>query len=220
MDRINWVSSESLHAITQLARAHSSEREPRLLYERMRTFLETARRRAAEAGYAESEQRQILYALTALADEVAMANDGPLREHWSAHSLQLALFGDNVAGERFFDELERVRQSSHVDVLRVYYLCLLFGFRGRYAVRGGEAALGEIVEGVRTQILRSLAMPEQLAPDGARPEEGFVEVTRRLPWPLLAAGALALSCVLYLGCRVSLHEQLLEFARVTQEGTR
>ncbi|HEX5655543.1 MAG TPA: DotU family type IV/VI secretion system protein [Polyangiales bacterium] len=209
MDRINWVTSEALHAVLQLARTQDAE--PKQTYARMRVQLETTRRRAAEAGYAESEQVQIAYALTALADEVAMAQEGALREHWAQHPLQLQLFGDNVAGERFFDELERARQAGRVGVLRTYYLCLLFGFRGRYAMRGGESGLAQITEGVRTQLLRSLAVPEQLAPDGARPEQGLVEVTRRMPWPVLAAGALMLSMVLYLGCKVSLREQLAQF---------
>ncbi len=211
MDRINWVSSDALHAVVQLSGAHGAP--PEQLYQQLRGQLDTLRKRAAEAGYAESEQRQIAYALTALADEVAMAQQGPLREHWSKHPLQLQLFGDNVAGERFFEELEAARKANRVGVLRVYYLCLLFGFRGRYAMRGGETTLAELTEGVRTQLLRSLAVPELLAPDGARPEQGLVEVTRRLPWPVLALGALALSAVLYLGCRVSLQEQLVGLVR-------
>jgi type VI secretion system protein ImpK len=215
MDRINWVTSEALHAIVQLA--DTRDGEPRALYDRMRDCLEATRKRADEAGYAESEQRQISYALTALADEVAMTQEGALREHWSKHPLQLSMFGDNLAGERFFDELEQVRAAGRVGVLRVHYLCLLFGFRGRYAVRGGEAALAEVTERVRAQLARTLALPEQLAPDGARPEQGFVEVSRRMPWPLLAVGALALSSALYLGCRVSLEEQLAGFERTLGE---
>lgn len=216
MDRINWVTSECFNAIAQLSRAHGGSSEPRLVYERMRAFLEAANKRAAEAGYAESELRQIGYALAALADEVAMAHDGPLRSHWSQQSLQLALYGDNVAGERFFEELERAREVPRVDVLRTYYLCLLFGFRGRYAVRGGEAGLAEVLDGVRAQLARTLPTPELLAPDGARPGEGIVELSRKLPWPVLALGALALSVVLHLGCRVALKEQLFEFSLAGQ----
>jgi type VI secretion system protein ImpK len=215
MDRINWVTSEALHAVVQLGAGSAGE--PQQLYERMRGHLEGTRKRAGEAGYTETEQQQIAYALTALADEVAMAQEGPLREHWSKHPLQLQLFGDNVAGERFFEELERARQAGRIGVLRTYYLCLSFGFRGRYAVHGGEA-LAEVSEGVRAQLLRSLALPEQLAPDGGRPEQGLLEVTRCMPWPVLAAGALALSCALYLGCRVSLQEQLARFERMPVAG--
>jgi type VI secretion system protein ImpK len=216
MDRINWVTSECFQAIAQLSRAHASSSEPALVYERMRAFLDAAHRRGVEAGYAETELRQLGYALTALADEVAMAHDGPLRAHWSKQSLQLARFGDNVAGERFFEELEQARQVPRLDVVRTYYLCLLFGFRGRYGVRGGEAGLAELLDGVRAQLARSLATPELLSPDGARPGEGFVEVSRKLPWPVLALAALALSGVVHLGCRVALREQLVEFSLAGQ----
>jgi type VI secretion system protein ImpK len=213
MDRINWVTRDALNAIMQL----TSEADPSTSYTRLREHVEAARRRGAEAGYTESEQAQLAYALAALADEVAMASAGALREHWSQRPLQLALFSDNVAGERFFAELERALEAGRVGVLRTYYMCLVLGFKGRYAVQGGEPELARIRERVRERLARALALPEQLSPDGARPERGLIEGTRRVPWPLVAAGALALSLVGYLAFRVSLHEQLAQFERVAVE---
>lgn len=220
MDRINWICHQPLREIVALTEATQSEVDPAGSYQRVRACLEAARRRASEAGYPESEQQQIVYALTALADELAMAREGPLREHWSKHPLQLSLFQDNVAGERFFRELERARQAGRVGVVRAYHLCLSFGFRGRHAVAGGDAELAELRDGVCAQLQRSLAWPEALSPDGGRPDQGVIEITRRLPWSVVAAGVLALSCALYLGCRVSLQEQLASFERGVAGGAR
>lgn len=210
MDRINWVTSECFNAIGQLSRVHTAQHvPPELVHARMRGFLEGTARKAREAGYSDQDAKLILYALAALADEVMMGSGGALREYWATQPMQLLLFNENVAGERFFDHLEQVRQRvQQTDVLRVYYLCLLFGFRGRYGVRGTEVALNDLVESLRTQIARALAMPEVLSPNGPRPEEGLVDAARRIPLVAFALGVVTLTGVLYLGLAVSLREQL------------
>lgn len=212
MDRINWVTNDCFNAVAQLARLTGAEQaRPELIHARMREFLDALARRAREAGYAERDTNMIAYAVVALVDEVVMAKGGALREFWATQPLQLVYFKENVAGEGFFKHLERVRQSDQLDVLRVFYLCLLFGFRGRYAVRGEDIVLSELTESVRAQLTRALPMPELLAPNGLRPEEGFFDATRRLPVVWLASGLLTLAGVLYLGLAFSLREQLEQF---------
>jgi type VI secretion system protein ImpK len=224
MDRINWVTSECFNAIAQLSKLHTRGNEtglqPDLIHARMKEFVGTLVRRAREAGYSEQDARLILYAVAALADEVMMSGGGELRDFWAGQPLQMLLFRENLAGERFFEHLESVRQSpQQIDVLRTYYLCLLFGFRGRYGVRGAEVALNDLIESVRVQLGRALAAPEVLAPNGARPEEGLVDATRRMPLLSLACGFLMLAGVLYLGLAVSLREQLEQFVFWTTQTT-
>jgi type VI secretion system protein ImpK len=178
---------------------------------RLKSYVDGVLRKAREAGYAEQDGRSMAYALAALADEVAMQHPGPLRDHWSAQPLQLVHFGENVAGEGFFHELERVRASAdRIDVLRVFYLCLLFGFQGRYRVRGAEVALADLIEGVQRQLQQQLSMPEALSPHGLRPEESLVERSRSIPVVWIGAALLALSLVLYLGLKVALHQQVAQ----------
>jgi type VI secretion system protein ImpK len=210
MDRVNWVTHECFNAVAQLTRLGSQAGiQPELVHARMRGYLEALTRRAREAGFPEQDAQQMSYAVTALIDETVMEGAGPLREFWATRPLQLLLFNENTAGEKFFGQLERVRQNAQqLEVLRVHYLCLLLGFRGKYAVRGGEAALGDLVESLRTQLSRLLPMPEVLAPHGPRPDEGLLDAARRLPVVWAALGIFALAIVLYLGLSVSLHEEL------------
>jgi len=88
---------------------------------------------------------------------------------------------------------------------------LLFGFRGRYGVRGGDVPLSELIESVRAQLSRALPMPEVLAPNGLRPEEGLLDSTRKLPIVWISLGCAILASVLYLGLVVSLREQIAQF---------
>lgn len=212
MDRINWVTKDCFNAVSQLARLTGGERlRPDLIHARMRGFLDELGQRAREAGFAERDTGMIAYALVALVDEVVMSKGGALRDFWATQQLQLVYFKENLAGEHFFRHLEKARQAEQLDVLRVYYLCLSFGFKGRYAVRGGDVPLSDLTESVRTQLFRGLSMPEVLAPNGLRPEEGLLDATRRLPVVWISAGLVTLASVLYLGLAFSLREQLDQF---------
>ena len=213
MDRLNWVTQDCFNAAAQLTRLVASEgAQPELIHTRMRGYVDALLRRAREAGFPEEDGRLMAYAVTALCDEIVMGGTGALREFWSGQSLQYVYFGENTAGEDFFVRIEQARQNPRqMDVLRVFYLCLMLGFRGRYGVRGGEVALGDLIDGVRTQLLRSLPMPEVLSPSGLRPEEGLLEVGRKLPVVWMALGVLSLTAVLYLGLAVSLRGHLHAF---------
>jgi type VI secretion system protein ImpK len=128
------------------------------------------------------------------------------------------LFGENVAGERFFEHLESVRSGPQQgDVLRVYYLCLLFGFRGRYGVRGAEVAISDLQDSVRAQLMRGLTMPEALSPNGARPEDGLADSVQRSPVLAVCVAVVALVSLLYLGLSVSLADQLRQFVGWTEQ---
>ncbi|MEY4508357.1 MAG: hypothetical protein RLZZ450_479 [Pseudomonadota bacterium] len=236
MDRVNWVTSDCFNAIGQLGRVRDHrDVEPGLVHARMKSFLENMAKRSREAGFSEQDTKLSLYAVTGLADEVAMSSAGSLRDYWVTRPLQLTLFGENVAGERFFDHLESVRRApAQADVLRVYYLCLLFGFRGRYGVRGAEVPrtdlpridlpLTDLVDSVRAQLGRGLAMPDALSPNGARPEHGMAGVARRLPFlgghlSWVALAVVALCFALHLGFSVALDEQLRQLIACAQQAT-
>lgn len=215
MDRLNWVTKDCFNGIAQLSRLGPHEPiQPELIHARMRSYVDALLRRAREAGYPEQDGRLMAYAVVALCDEVVMTGQGPLRDLWAVQPLQLIYFNENTAGENFFVRLEEVRSNSQqVDTLRAFYLALMFGFRGRYGARGGELALSDLTDSVRTQLLRTLAVPEVLAPSGLRPEEGLLDVGRKLPVVWMALGVLALTTVLYLGLAVSLREHLRSFVQ-------
>jgi len=217
VDRINWVTCDCFNAIGQLLRLSDDEPvQPELVHTRMRAFLEAMAQRSREAGYSEQDTKLVLYAVTALADETVMAARGAVRDYWATRPLQLVLFGENVAGERFFEHLESVRsRPQQGDVLRVYYLCLLFGFRGRFGVRGAEVTISDLLDGVRAQLMRALSMPEALSPNGARPEDGLADSVQRSPVLAVCVAIMALVGLLYLGLSVSLADQLRQLVAWT-----
>lgn len=215
MDRLNWVTKDCFNAVTQLSRLQPHDAvQPELIYARMRSYVDLLQRRAREAGFPDQDGRLLAYAVVALCDEVILASPGPLRDLWAVQPLQMLYFNENTAGENFFARLEEVRQNpQQMEVLRAFYLALMFGFKGRYGVRGGEVALGDLIDSVRTQLFRTLTMPEVLAPNGLRPEEGMLDAGRRLPVVWMSLGVLALTVVLYMGLTVSLRDHLRGFVQ-------
>jgi type VI secretion system protein ImpK len=88
--------------------------------------------------------------------------------------------------------------------LRVYYLCMLFGFQGRYAIRGGEIELMRIIEATRTDLLAGVEITDQLSPAGDPPDEPLVQHGGRNPLIWVSLGIFAIAIALFVGLRLSL----------------
>lgn len=172
MERINEVTHDCFNALIQFrAMDGSSAVSPQMPYQRLVGFIDQMLTSAREAGYEELDVVDMTYAIVALADEVALHKGGALRDFWMQRPLQLHYFNENLAGEGFFHRLHAVMNDpARREVLRVYYLCLLLGFQGQYAIRGGELELDAIIRRVR-EALRSELKEQPLSVQPLRPKE-------------------------------------------------
>lgn len=159
-----------------------------------------------EAGYRAEEVAQVRLAIVALLDEAALRRPGPVRELWERRPLlQQRYIHETLttAGDRFFEVLEKLLDARGGDeailgVLRVYCLCLAFGFRGRYAAGGDAAALTKI----RRRLERRLGamVDEPLAPPRLPP----IAVARPAAPSAIPRVVIALS-LLFMGLAWALH---------------
>lgn len=103
-------------------------------------MLQKFEERATRFGYHEKVMRLAKFALAAFVDETVLTNKFPLREEWEKYPLQLEYFGEHLAGNKFFDRLEAMLKQAEnaADAIEVYYVCLLLGFKGKYAVYGQD----------------------------------------------------------------------------------
>jgi len=76
------------------------------------------------------------FALAAFVDETVLTNNFPLKDEWEKNPLQLEYFGEQLAGNKFFDKLDgMIKQIEQTqDAVEIYYYCMLLGFKGRYAI--------------------------------------------------------------------------------------
>lgn len=209
MDRVNWVVHDCFNAARQLRKASErSAMSPPQLYARTRALIEAMLSDAAKAGYSSEDARLMVYAVVALIDEIVMSKPGPLREHWGVKTLQMEYFKENLAGENFFAQLDQVRgDPSRTDVLRVFYLALLFGFQGKHRVQGSEVELSDLIENIRTVLGRRLTVPEFLSPDAQAPEHTILPRGARVSFAWLGAGALLVALVVYVSLQMVLSER-------------
>jgi len=205
MDRINGVTGECFNALSQLRQLdESSLPAPEALHRKMRGFVDAMMQRAQQAGFSREDVNDIAYAIVALADEVALSKSETVRQFWVGQQLQLLYFQENVAGEGFFTRLEALkRDPRRHEVLRVYCLALMFGFQGRYRVRGGELELMTLLD----EIQRSLAHAreheaETLSPQGEPPEVTGARGRGKATLLYGAGGALAAAVGLVVALRI------------------
>ncbi|ATB37710.1 transmembrane protein [Cystobacter fuscus] len=174
---------------------------PEVLHHRLRGVVDEMLRRAAVLGFSHQDAQDMAYALVALLDEVALSRPEPYRSFWMTNQLQLQYFNENVAGDGFFHRLQAIRKDPHrAEVLQVYYLCMLFGFQGRYRIRGGELELMTLIDSVQKDLERAKPFDfEVLSPHAERPTESMLAGKRKLSPMVISLGALVLALVVYGG---------------------
>ena len=145
------------------------------------------------------------YAFCAAVDEIILRSPYAIRDDWARRPLQLVLFGDQLAGENFFNRLEalRARGSAHLETLDVFHMCLLLGFQGRYMIEGSEK-LAYLTSRLGDEIAHMKGRKGGFAPHAERPDQIIHKLRNDVPlWVLCSVFALV--CALgYMGLRTML----------------
>jgi type VI secretion system protein ImpK len=169
----------------------------------MKRLLSAADQRARAEGYSPDAVKRAIYAFVAFLDESVLSSSQPMFAGWPRQPLQEEVFGDHMAGETFFQHLRemlgRQDEAEVADVLEVYHLCLLLGFRGRFA-SGDRGELEALMGRIDEKILRVRGGRPPLAP-GWRPldERATRPFDPWIRWFVVAAvSMLATALVLYL----------------------
>jgi type VI secretion system protein ImpK len=189
-------------------------------------LLGIAEQEALRAGYAGDDVRLATYAVVAFLDESVLNSAQPMFAEWPRRPLQDELFGGNVAGEIFFRQLRellaRPDTEDVADVLEVYQLCLLLGFRGRYSM-ADAGDLSAFVARTGEKIGRVRGPFHEISPWWA-PPAGTLGPPPRDPWlPRLAAtavAAVALASLLFVGFRTTLDRGVANVQAAAAASTR
>jgi type VI secretion system protein ImpK len=200
---------EVLTVITRLRTNRQAVLDARTFRNSMKAALSAAEADATRKGYTPEDARLATFAAVVFLDESVEDGRNPLLADWPRLPLQEELFGERATGDIFFQCIDRLLGRSDspqdADVLEVFGLCLLLGYRGQYSGRGQDGvrhvltALEDKVERIRG--------PRPLAPDGAPAPD---TVLRPLPDPwsrpliLGTLGALILAVLFFVGFKFAL----------------
>ncbi|WP_133511556.1 type IVB secretion system protein IcmH/DotU [Candidatus Thiosymbion oneisti] len=176
------------------------------LVSEVRTFEECARAKSIP----ENNVLTARYVLCSLLDEAVLGTPWGSESIWAEQGLLIGFHKETWGGEKFFLALERLmtRPSVNLDLLELMYLCLAFGFRGRYARAGGGGR--DQLETVREQLYQTIRAqrgdPErELSPHWRGIVEQRDPLIRILPLWVLSALAGVLLVALFAGFRYALH---------------
>ena len=162
-------------------------------------------RRFEEHSRAAGIQNEIImaarYALCASLDEAVLSTPWGAQSDWAQHPLLVALHREAWGGEKFFDMLDRVSQDPvrYVDLMELLYLCLAFGFGGKYQVQErGHERLASIQQELYRKIRHHRsAPPVELSLRWRGLEDRRNPLIRYVPWWVIGAAALAVLAIAF-----------------------
>ena len=139
--------------------------------DRIRAFLIHFERDTLKTGSRQEDVSLCKFAFCALLDEIMLGSKLKARDSWELRPLQLEYFGNQLAGQTFYDELETLRRqgAQGLQVLEVFHMCLLMGFQGKYILEGSEklgfltARVGDEISHIKGR--RAVFAPQWAAPD-------------------------------------------------------
>jgi type VI secretion system protein ImpK len=123
----------------------------------LRKMISAAVKDASAMGYSDEASKMAIYAMIGFLDESVLNSKDPTFADWARRPLQEEMFGGHVAGELFFrnvtELLNRPESAEVADVLELHALCLLLGYRGRFAF-GDASEIHSILHRIRDKIAR------------------------------------------------------------------
>jgi type VI secretion system protein ImpK len=142
------------------------------------------------------------FALAAFVDETVLSNNFNLKEEWEKYPLQLEYFNDNQAGNKFFEKLAAMIKQVDVtaDAVEIYYVCMLLGFKGRYAVYEKERLLQIMQETANALVRAGKIRPVELSPHWLANDQPEPPAPKKMPtWAKIGAlGGLGFAFIIYL----------------------
>jgi len=141
------------------------------------------------------------FALASFVDETVLTNNFPLRDEWEKNPLQLEYFGEQLAGNKFFDKLQAMLKQIETtqDAVEIYYVCMLLGFKGRYGVYEKEKLLAIMQSTANALVKVGKIRPIELSPNWLANDQPAPPEKRGMPvWAKIsAASGLGLAFIIY-----------------------
>jgi type VI secretion system protein ImpK len=152
-DNLATIFQETLTVIERLRSNRQGIQDAGSFRQGILSGLAAAEQQAVRRGYSGEDVRVATFAIVAFLDESVLNSGLALFADWHRKPLQEELFGVHIAGEIFFRNVDRLLarpdSAQTEELLEVYELCLLLGFRGRYTsdsgvqIRSITTAIGE-----------------------------------------------------------------------------
>lgn len=189
----------------------------------VREAIKMADSESRNRGYTAEEIQLTIFAIVAFLDESILNLRHPIFADWPRQPLQQEFFGHQVAGEIFFQHLQKMLgmndSQSLADVLEVYFLCMLMGFAGRYTM-GNRAEMQGILQMTADKIHRIRQTSSEISPAWQPTAGPFIPAAAKDPWvmrlALIAGFCLFLTIALFIIYKFTLTSSIRQAFSQTQ----
>ena len=203
-ENLAWVFQEVFTVIERMRSNRQPVTDANVFRHQVREAIKMADQEARKRGYDGEEIKLAIFAVIAFLDESILNLRLPVFADWPRQPMQEEYFGHHIAGEIFFQHLQKLLTMSDsqslADLLEVFHLCLLLGFMGRYSL-GSRGDLQPILQTTAEKIHRIRRTSLALSPNGMLPARGSSAPVGNDPWVkrflIAAAACLALTAGLY-----------------------
>lgn len=178
--------------------------------DKLKQFLTQFERGAGKLGASAEDIHVCKYAFCATVDEAILTSGFKVRDSWQRLPLQVQLFGEQLAGEQFFQKLEELRQQGlpRLQALEVFQMCLLLGFQGKYFIEGSEK-LGFLTARLGDEIARMKGLNVGFAPHWAAPDRIRHQLRHQVPLWVVGAVFGLMAVLAFSGLRWQLGDHTL-----------
>ena len=213
--RLALAFQEILTAVTRLRGGLTVATGDEAFRVMIRQLLVTAEQEARGYGYTPDDIRLGFFAVVAFLDESVLNSQQPMFADWARRPMQEELFGEHMAGETFFRHLRQLLAGPEApdlaDLLEIFQICMLLGFKGRYsASQSGE--LHAFIAHCADKITRIRARDADPTPEW-RPQKDPLPVASDKWTPRLAVAAgsaFLIAAILFAGYSFALHSSRSE----------
>jgi type VI secretion system protein ImpK len=203
-ENLAWVFQEVFTVVERMRSNRQPVTDANVFRHQMREAIKMADQEARKRGYDPEEIKLAIFAVVAFLDESILNLRLPVFADWPRQPMQEEYFGHHVAGEIFFQHLQKLLQmndsQSLADLLEVFQLCLLLGFMGRYSL-GSRGDLQPILQATAEKIHRIRRTNLAISLNGMLPPAGEQAPAGNDPWVkrfvIIAAACLVLTIGLF-----------------------
>lgn len=196
-ENLAWVFQEIFTVIERLRSNRQPVTDANAFRHQVREAIKMADQEAKNRGYDGEEIKLAIFAVIAFLDESILNLRLPVFADWPRQPMQEEYFGHHVAGEIFFQHLQKLLtmndSQSLADLLEVFQLALLLGFMGRYSL-GSRGDLQPILQATSEKINRIRRTNPAISPFGMLPPPGASAPSGNDPW-VKRFMIIAISCV-------------------------
>jgi type VI secretion system protein ImpK len=158
-DRLALIFQELLTAVVRVRAGRQHVPDAGVFRAQVLEAVRLAEEQAQRKGYSAQQARYAVFAIVAFLDETVLNSPDPVFRDWARRPLGQEMFQRHEAGETFFQHVRTLLMGDDsqatADVLEIYQLCLLLGYRGRYGfgregeLRAIEDRIGEKLQRIR-----------------------------------------------------------------------